>query len=302
MFSSYTISPPPGWAKKRKGKDGFQYMRRKAYQLLKDAGIGDAFVLYHRYRIKAYYKKEFKAALERHDKDAISGIWEWLRIKGLRENASYYSPHFHVISTGWSIPSDEFNAKTGWVLKKHDLKDRYAGQDGEPVYSVDINDVDGYMRLFKLVRYLHTHHTILLKKDGTQALRTSGFVGKMRDVRIDVNEVYDSVKNKTVLKKIIARRSAVSQCYQCAKELRAVTDYESSIDDMHEICRAIREISEEPSTDVLRMVRYRNSKNNRTVWVPFSPAEFDENREMKLQIIKWNSKPLFLDYWAKKSR
>jgi hypothetical protein len=87
----------------------YRELRKELYKVMKKAGVRGAEVTFHPYRFRDCFGNEVpwkRCSLNPEAESPIPSVAVW-------------SPHWHVICTGWLIPSDEFEARTGWIYKKH---------------------------------------------------------------------------------------------------------------------------------------------------------------------------------------
>ena len=116
------MSPPPDTTDFKDMKDAFGQFTK---MFMKHGGKAAA-VVYHPYRIKQELKirlLDYQTELAKQNPDKkVPGFWKLVHdnVLGLRSMSDYvfYGPHFHAISTGYLMDSDEFHKKTGWVYKK----------------------------------------------------------------------------------------------------------------------------------------------------------------------------------------
>ena len=109
---------------------------KEADRLLKIMGSKASVVWYHPYRIKAELKPHMRRWRRAHGLDGKIGFWKMAHddVMGIGplENYIAYGPHWHAISTGWLIKSDDFNEMTGGAGYK---KKRYLEKESS-VYEV----------------------------------------------------------------------------------------------------------------------------------------------------------------------
>lgn len=93
----------------------YRQLRRELYRVMRKAGVRGAVVIFHPYRFRDRFGNEVPwkhCSLNPEAESPTPAVAEW-------------SPHWHMICTGWLIPSDEFEEQTGWVYIKHgELKTR----------------------------------------------------------------------------------------------------------------------------------------------------------------------------------
>lgn len=282
-FSAYVFSPPQAWALEREGVGGYKYMRKGAKRVIKLSGIKAGFMVFHYFRVKKKYKDEYKIVKSLSEGNTAMGLWEWLRLTGQTQKAVYASPHFHVIATGWTIPSDEFETKTGWVMNKTDLFDKYAvlGKTlsaGDPVWSVSVLNPEGHARISRLVRYLFSHQSFLLDDDGKQKVHTTTLTGGLYKISVSVENVWVPLKNKHIRKKRIVRIKEVAECKRCGDELRLAVKYDTEIEKDLEVCSCVHELSDTGTLNVKVFTKYINKANKNTVWLPMNPSDYKDEQ------------------------
>lgn len=92
----------------------FKSMRKRLYQVMKRAGVRGACVIFHPFRFRDFEGNEVPWKHCSLNPNAEGPVIDSIRL---------YSPHWHTIGTGWLIPSDEFEERTGWIYKKHGTLD-----------------------------------------------------------------------------------------------------------------------------------------------------------------------------------
>lgn len=102
--------------------EGCRSLRTKLYKALTLAGVTGAAVVFHPFRTTPQAKAAFRVAKKRGFKNAKGGIWSWLRdmnYLGPDAGMVVFSPHYHILFTGWLKRSDLFfKASGGWTYKK----------------------------------------------------------------------------------------------------------------------------------------------------------------------------------------
>jgi len=89
----------------------YKSMRKRLYQVMKRAGVHAACVIFHPFRFK--------------DPKGTTVSWKHCSLNPqaiypIEASVAVYSPHWHVICTGWLIPSHEFHERfPSWVYVKH---------------------------------------------------------------------------------------------------------------------------------------------------------------------------------------
>jgi len=90
---------------------------KEADRLLKIMGSKASVVWYHPYRIKLELKPHMRRWRRANGLDGRIGFWKMAHedVMGIGplENYITYGPHWHAISTGYLIKSDDFNEMTG---------------------------------------------------------------------------------------------------------------------------------------------------------------------------------------------
>jgi len=92
----------------------FKSMRKQLLRVMKKAGVRGACVINHPFRFR--------------DVDGNPVPWKHCSlnpnaIEPVIDSTKVYSIHFHTLCSGWLIPSNEFEEKTGWVYVKHGILD-----------------------------------------------------------------------------------------------------------------------------------------------------------------------------------
>jgi len=90
-------------------------IRERAYELIDVADLRGAAVIFHPYRIR----QSKKHIIEREISKLPNPIkyWEWVRLQPNWRDYVKFSPHFHLMAYGTAIPTDEFYARTGAIIK-----------------------------------------------------------------------------------------------------------------------------------------------------------------------------------------
>ncbi len=117
-----TFSPAQDWGLERlKSVGGFDYLRTKAYEVMKEAGVDGAIVVFHPWRVKT----DVKEIIEETTTD--TRVWTYLRSHDLLtqdSDAIELSPHFHVLGLGYLKKSSYFYEDTKWIYNNHGDFDR----------------------------------------------------------------------------------------------------------------------------------------------------------------------------------
>jgi hypothetical protein len=119
---SHLVMSPPQGTRYKDMKTAFISVTK---MFIKVGGKGAA-VWYHPYRMRkevVVKLREYRDIWMRENPDGKpKGFWIWAHEDVLKLGylGMYvkYSPHFHLLSTGYLIKSDEFYEKTGWIYKK----------------------------------------------------------------------------------------------------------------------------------------------------------------------------------------
>ena len=88
----------------------FKSMRKELRKVLKIAGVRGACVINHPFRFRDFEGNEIPWKHCSLNPNAIEPVID---------STNIYSIHWHTLCTGWLIPSDEFQERTGWIYKKH---------------------------------------------------------------------------------------------------------------------------------------------------------------------------------------
>ncbi len=153
-----TFSPAQDWGLERlKRKGGFEYLRTKAYEVMKDAGVDGAIVVFHPWRVKP----DVKGIIEETYPD--TRIWTYLRSHGLLTQDSdtiELSPHFHVLAMGYLKKSSSFYEDTEWIYNNHG----------------DFDDLE------RELKYLLSHTGLAYSIDdtGRPLFKSYSFIGNLR--------------------------------------------------------------------------------------------------------------------------
>lgn len=130
-FRHIIFSPPQDWAIERiKTECGFKYFRRRATEIIKQAGIESAVLFFHPWRLTERLKSLFEEYFEAESED--KNIWKDLVIERTIEFSEIsirISPHIHILGTGFLKRADIFEERTSWVYRnlgdlKYSLKNR----------------------------------------------------------------------------------------------------------------------------------------------------------------------------------
>lgn len=97
----------------------YRVLRKELYKVMKKAGVRGAVVKFHPYRFRDAWGNEVPWKHCSLNPEAESPI--------VPNCVAIWSPHWHAICTGWLIPSEEFEEKTGWSYTKHG--ERYTRDD-----------------------------------------------------------------------------------------------------------------------------------------------------------------------------
>jgi hypothetical protein len=96
----------------------YRELRKRLYKAMKKAGVRGAVVIFHPYRFRDAFGNEVPWKRCSLNPEAESPIPDCV---------AEWSPHWHAVCTGWLIPSDEFEERTGWIYKNHG--ERYTRDD-----------------------------------------------------------------------------------------------------------------------------------------------------------------------------
>jgi len=113
----FSFSPPPEWGLERlKSEGGFNYLKRQAYRVMREAGVEGAVVIFHPWRVKSEVKELIKETYP-----DIS-VWTYLRshdLLSIDSETIELSPHFHLLAKGYIQNSEIFYEETEWVYNNH---------------------------------------------------------------------------------------------------------------------------------------------------------------------------------------
>lgn len=111
-FRHIIFSPPQEWVIERMRTEGsFGYLRDKASEVMKEAGVVGAVLFFHPLRLTEF-AREFYGELGLKPKDIWKKIGEG-KIP-FSEDTVKMGPHFHALATGYLVPSDKFEQETVW--------------------------------------------------------------------------------------------------------------------------------------------------------------------------------------------
>lgn len=122
----FTFSPPSGVIDESMGLEDVKRCWRRFAR--SNVSLCSGAVVYHPYRIRddverrlAAYMKRRELSVNRNDCYEDGGYWALVRadVLDLGGVSAYveFSPHFHVLGSGWLPNSSQFYAQTGWVYK-----------------------------------------------------------------------------------------------------------------------------------------------------------------------------------------
>jgi hypothetical protein len=150
---SHLVMSPPEGTRYKDMKGAFASVTK---MWIKINGKGAA-VWYHPYRMR----KEVVDKLKKYRIDwkkenpgkTPRGFWVWAHEDVLKLGylGMYvkYSPHFHLLSTGYLVKSDEFYEQTGWIYKKV-IRDQGEDLGNSPVMLSEI-------QIVRVAHYISTH-------------------------------------------------------------------------------------------------------------------------------------------------
>lgn len=102
-------------------------LREESYQVLEASGLQGAAVVIHIYRIRPEHQDHIKEEVEQYP-DLYKDRWQFVIKQPDWQKYVYFSPHIHLVSYGWSIPSREFHEDTGgWSIRMIRQADSTAG-------------------------------------------------------------------------------------------------------------------------------------------------------------------------------
>ena len=294
-FSHLVASPAESVWKVRPDepeKESYKRMRKYAACLLKKSGSNAFFMLYHPRRVLGAWKTRF-AQLSYAEKGG-GGIWTWLLREGKREEASFYSPHFHYISVGWLIPGGDihYSAEGRWIVKKISLN-----IGGADVWWVDITTDDGMGRLKRLLTYLGTHAGIYVDEDGHQKMTCMQNYAGFRRVHVGTHVEHSMKFGQAVIRirPNIEKRAVRAVCGVCGLDLLFAYDYDTEIDvagrEVVTAVRSLHDADDHMSRDYDYAMFTQYVIGDKSIWVCrffdnitlMSPSEWDH--EMHLHAV-----------------
>lgn len=112
------FSPPPDEIDNYQGEDGYNELLKDAYAHAGEAGMDGGVAIPHLWRLSEGIKARLRGEGYGIGEDN-GGLWQGVHDDALRlgDWRAYvtFSPHVHILGTGWLENAEEFHDRTGWV-------------------------------------------------------------------------------------------------------------------------------------------------------------------------------------------